>query len=352
MRTSLLSVFLKFALLVPATLAAQEKTAQISAPGANAEVTLVLRSTTDIDVLQPIIEAFVLQNPEIAISYEQWGSNALFQNSLASCAGDLPSASAVFSSGVHQMIDLVNRGCASAYRSEQTTALPVARRWRDEVWGITKEPAVIIYNTDLVPAEDAPETRFALLDLMRRPTSIYSGKIATYDIEASGLGYLFAFMDSLEASTFGALLEGFSRTNAVATCCSSEIIKGVSKGDYLIAYNVLGSYVDRATFDNIGVIHPQDYTLFLSRAYMIPKDGPNKQSAALLLDFMLSPRGQNLLKARNLFYDETNDVSPLPKSAERGIAIEPTLLVAGDKHRREQFVDLWRSAFAKRDRAR
>lgn len=85
---------------------------------------------------------------------------------------------------------------------------------------------------------------------------------------------------------------------------------------------------------------------------MIPKDGPEKQAAALLLDFMLSARGQSLLKARNLFYAENSDASPLPKSAERGIAIEPTLLVAGDKHRREQFVNLWRSAFAQHDTAR
>ena len=351
MRNSLLWAALQVVLLLPTALASQEEIERITAPGSQVDITLVLRSTTDLDVLRPIIEAFVLQNPDIAVTYEQWGSNALFENSLAACAGKVPSASAVFSSGVHQMIDLVNRACASAYRSEQTTALPAARRWRDELWGITKEPAVMIYNTDLVPAKDVPKSRFALLDLMRRPTSMYRGKIATYNIEASGLGYLFAFMDSLEASTFGALLEGFARTDAVATCCSWEIINRVSRGDYLIAYNVLGSYVDSTTFDNIGVIHPQDYTLFLSRAYMIPKDGPEKQAAARLLDFMLSTRGQNLLKARNLFYAET-DGATLPESAERGISIEPTLLVAGDKHRRKQFIDLWRSAFAKRDKAR
>ena len=351
MRNSLLCAALKVALLLPTALASQEKIERIFAPGSPVEVTLVLRSTTDVDVLRPIIEAFVLQNPDIAVTYEQWGSNALFQNSLAACTGNAVPASAVFSSGVHQMIDLVNRACASPYRSEQTTALPAARRWRDELWGITKEPAVMIYNTDLVPAKDVPKSRFALLDLMRRPTSIYRGKIATYNIEASGLGYLFAFMDSLEASTFGALLEGFSRTDAVATCCSWEIINGVSMGDYLIAYNVLGSYVDSATFDNIGIILPQDYTLFLSRAYMIPKDAPEKEAAALLLDFMLSTRGLSLLKARNLFYADTNDTT-LPESAERGISIEPTLLVAGDKHRREQFIELWRSAFAPRDMAR
>ncbi len=348
----LISAIALVLLFVPTISAAQEKTAQIAVPGATTDIELVLRSTTDIDVLQPIIEAFVTQNPRISVTYEQWGSNALFDNSLSACAGDIPSADAVFSSGVHQMIDLVNRACASAYRSEITTALPSSRRWRDEVWGITKEPAVIIYNADRVAKADVPKTRFALLDLMRRPNSAYEGKIATYDIEASGLGYLFAFMDSLEATTFGALLEGFSRINAVATCCSSEIIKRVSEGEYLIAYNVLGSYVDGVSSENIVVIHPEDYTLFLSRAYMIPKDGAHKAEAAQLLDFMLSTTGIRLLKERNLFYAETSDLSSLPQSAERGIAIEPTLLVAGDKHRREQFVTLWRSAFAKRQFAR
>ena len=75
----------------------------------------------------------------------------------------------------------------------------------------------MIYNTDLVPLDDAPRTRFDLLDLMRRKPATYSGKIATYDIEESGLGYLFAFMDSQQATTFGGLLEGFSRVDAVAT---------------------------------------------------------------------------------------------------------------------------------------
>lgn len=328
---------------------AQERIATISAPAAQVEVTLVLRSTTDIEVLQPVIEIFVAQNPEISVTYEQWGSNALYENSLDACVGHTAVADALFSSGVHQMIDLVNRACAAPYVSAQTTALPLSRRWRDELWGITKEPAVIIYNTDLVRQEDAPRSRFALLDLMRRTNSIYDGKIATYDIETSGLGYLFAFMDSLEATTFGALMEGFARTNATATCCSSEIIQAVSDGTYLIAYNVLGSYVDDANDRNIATILPEDYTLFLSRAFMIPKDAQHGNEAALLLDFLLSSVGQNLLEENNLYYTQTADTSPLPQSAERIIPIEPTLLVALDQHRRGRFLDLWRSSFAQRE---
>lgn len=331
----------------PTPTVAQEAIKRISAINSKPETELLLRSTTDIDVLLPVVEAFVADNPTISVIYEQWGSNALYRNSLAACRGQLPTSDAVFSSGVHQMIDLVNRACASPYQSDRTTALPRARRWRDELWGITKEPAVIIYNKSLVPQDDIPLTRFKLLDLMRRPNSIYQGKIATYDIEASGLGYLFAYMDSQEATTFGALLEGFARTDSVATCCSSEIIKGVAEGRYLIAYNVLGSYVDSISSSKIGIVLPQDYTLFLSRTYLIPKGAEHPAEAALLLEFMLSARGQSLLKQSNLVFEDHSDALPLAESAERAIAIGPSLLVASDQHRRARFITLWRSTFAR-----
>ena len=324
---------------------AQEAVARFASVEGQFSTELLVRSTTDIVILQPALEAFVSANPAIAISYEQWGSNALYDNSLTACDFTSGEADAVFSSAVHQMVDLVNRACASPYISDLTTALPATRIWRNELWGITFEAAVIIYNTALVPEADIPRTRFALLDLMRRPDSAYNGKIATYDIEASGLGYLFAFMDSLEATTFGALLEGFARTDAVATCCSAEIIKGVADGRYLFAYNVLGSYVDSVSSGDIGVIHPEDYTLFLSRAYMIPKGAAHKAEAALLLDFLLSDQGQDILAASNLVERRDSEVSNLSESAQRAIAIEPTLLVARDQHRRMRFIEQWRSAF-------
>ena len=123
----------------------------------------------------------------------------------------VPQADVVISSAVHQMVELVNLGCGTTFRSPQTSALAEPLRWRDELWGITREAAVVIYNRALVPAEDIPSTRFALLDLLRPAGSPYAGRVATYDIEESGLGYLFAFKDSQEASTFGALTAMFNR---------------------------------------------------------------------------------------------------------------------------------------------
>ena len=312
--------------------------------GAASAPAMVLRSTTDIAILGPTISDFTARNPGIAVEYEQWGSNALYDISRKECASGASGADAALSSAVHQLVDLVNAGCAAPYRSALSTALPAARRWRDEIWGVTQEPAVIIYNTRLVPAADVPRGRFALLDLLRRADQRYAGKIATYDIETSGLGYLFAFEDSLEASTFGSLMEGLSRAHAVATCCSAEIIRGVSDGTYLIAYNVLGSYVEAPRDPDVGVIWPQDYTLVLSRGYMIPKAANWPAAAQRLLDFLLSAPGQRDLTAAGLISDHGPEDKATPDSSLRPIAISPVLLVALDLQKRAQFIQRWRSA--------
>ncbi|WP_233193055.1 ABC transporter substrate-binding protein [Acidimangrovimonas sediminis] len=308
---------------------------------------MVLRSTTDIKVLGPTIDDFVARNPGVAVDFQQWGSNDLYAATARDCDAGRPAADAVLSSAVQQMVELVNRACAQPYRSSLTASLPAARRWRDEIWGVTLEPAVIIYNTHLVPAADVPRTRFALLDLMRRSDRRYDGKIATYDIEASGLGYLFAFEDSLEASTFGSLIEGFSRAHAVATCCSAEIIKGVSDGTYKIAYNVLGSYVNARRDPGVGVVLPLDYTLVLSRGYMIPRGAGHAAWAERLVDFLLSPAGQQDLSRAGLVMVSRTDEGTPPESVLRPIAITPVLLVALDAQKRAQFIRRWRDVFGR-----
>jgi ABC-type Fe3+ transport system substrate-binding protein len=205
--------------------------------------------------------------------------------------------------------------------------LPAARRWRDELWGVTREPAVIVYNTRLVPPGDVPTSRFDLLDLLRRADQRYAGRVATYDVEASGLGYLFAFVDSLEATTFGALLEGFGRSGAIAT------------------YNVLGSYADSAAAPDVARVWPADYTLVLSRGYMIPRAAAHPVAAAALLDFLLSTQGQAILAASGLVAEGGAAQAGAHDTSARPIRIAPALLVARDQQKRAQFIRRWRETF-------
>ncbi|WP_136635319.1 ABC transporter substrate-binding protein [Pseudooceanicola onchidii] len=329
------------ALALPLPLVAQEATATFG----NGPVPVVVRSTTDIGIIRPVIDRFVALNPGLSITYEQWGSNALFERSRDDCRGDGPPADAVLSSAVQQMVWLVNAACALPYRSAATLALPSTRRWRDELWGVTTEPAVIAYNRRLLAAQDVPRSRFALLDALRERPEVFQDRIATYDIAESGLGFLFAYADSLEATTFGALLEGFARVDAVATCCSAEIIAGVASGRYLIAYNVLGSYVVNKALPDVGLILPEDYTLVLSRGYMIPKGAARADASARLLDFLLTAEAQALLARAGLVTQIDATDTALAVSARRYIPLSPALLVARDPNRRDLLLQFWSDTF-------
>ena len=334
---------------------AQEAVARFGAPAAIATETLNLRGTTDIEAFAPVVEAFAKTRPTLGILYEQWGSNDLLELSETECRGartsDDPPADLIVSSAIDHLVKLVNDGCARAYTSTWTARLPRDLIWRDELFGVTREPAVMVYNRARVPPAEAPRSRFDLIDLLRPADSPYIGRVATYDIEASGLGYLFAFADSQEATTFGRLLEALGRAGVWTACCSSELIDAVAEGRALIAYNVLGSYaLARAARDpRIAVVAPSDYTLILSRAAMIPRGARNPDAAQAFLDFMLSDQGRRTLRRASLVisFDDADAADlEIPDGVTlvlRPIPLSPILLVGLDRHKRQVFIDRWRA---------
>jgi iron(III) transport system substrate-binding protein len=317
---------------------------------ADAPRRMLVRGTTDLPVFRPVLAAFAALVPDVRITYEQWGSNELHVIGAAACRGEAPVADLSINSAMDLQVSLVNDGCARPHRSALTEALPRTARWRDEVFAVTSEPAVLIYNRQLVPPEDAPRSRFDLLDLLRREDGRYRWRVATYDIERSGVGYLFAFWDSQQATTFGSLVEALARSGAVATCCSAEIAEAVSSGRFLIAYNVLASYaLARAETDpNLAIVAPEDYTLSLSRAAMIPRGAAEPVAAGQLIDFLLSDPGRRELARAHLLVDPDDPRLQFAggnDAALRPIPLSPVLLVMGDRQMRARFLDRWREIF-------
>jgi ABC-type Fe3+ transport system substrate-binding protein len=340
---------LALALAVPAPAVAQRAQASATFGPASAPSRLHVRGATDIAPLAPVVLAFLETLPGLQVTVESWNTNDLYEAAAAACRSGGPEADLLMSSAVDQFVALVNDGCALPHRSAQTAALPASHNWRSELFGVTREPAVIIYNRDLVSSEEAPRSRFDLIDLLRPADTRFAGRVATYDIEASGVGYLLAFSDSQQATTFGSLIEAFARSGAVATCCSAEITEAVAEGRYLIAYNVLGSYaMTRAAEDpRIAVVAPEDYTLVLSRAAMIPKGAANPTAAGLFIDFLLSDAGRAVLADQFLVARE--GAGGLPEddaSLYRPIRLTPALLLGLDSQKRASFLARWRATFS------
>jgi ABC-type Fe3+ transport system substrate-binding protein len=316
-----------------------------------ASAVLNIDGSTDTAVFAPVLEAFAKRVPDLAIRYREITTNELYQLAQKGCSGAETAADLVVSSSIDQQVKLANDGCAQPNHSAEVKALPPWAKWRDEVVGLTYEPAVIVYNRDLVPQSQVPRSRFDLIDLLRPADNPFTGRIATYDIESSGVGYLFAFVDAQQATTFGRLIEAFGRNKVVATCCSAEIIDAVASGRFLIGYNMLGSYaLARAADDpRIGVVAPADYTLILARAALIPKRASNPALARQFIDFALSEAGRRLLAESGLIvsFDEAGGgpmTVPGAVPTLRPIALSPALLIGLDRQTRDNFLALWRSS--------
>ena len=312
-------------------------------------------STTDLEIFSPVIKRYQQEHPNLEVRYDEITSTPLYEQAAKDCVSNRSSADLIISSAVDLQLKLVNDGCAQSYVSEATERLPDWAQWRDELFGLTFEPVVVVYNRKAFANIKVPGSRFEIIDLLRASPEHYAGKVATYDIEASGVGYLFAFEDARQASTYGRLVESLGRSNVVVRCCTGEILDGVAEGRWSLGYNVIGSYAAlRARNDpRIGIIYPQDYTLILSRAAFIPKTAVNAAIAADFLDFVLSETGRSVLAERAQLHSSIDGIERLAgsevptlfaKQSLRPIAFTPALLVGLDQHKRRIFLKQWRDA--------
>ncbi len=318
---------------------------------------LVIESSTDLAVFAPIVAAFQKAHPGIAVTYRELTTNELSGHIATACDTGAFAADLVVSSSIDQQLKLVNDGCARSAGPEVGNALPDWARWRDELFGLTFEPAVTVYNRAFFEKRRPPESRFDLIDLLRE-SATFRGRIGAYDIVSSGVGYLFAFEDAIQASTWGRLVESLGRNDAQLFCCTAEILDRVADGRLLIGYNVLGSYaLERIAGDRrIGMIMPGDYTLILSRAGFISRDARQPKLARRFLDFLLSPEGRSILSTRSRLLSPIGGAEDLARLAGldansvqslRPIPLTPALLVGLDDAKRRIFLQQWRAALSR-----
>jgi iron(III) transport system substrate-binding protein len=313
--------------------------------------TLHIHAATDLSALKPLIEDFQKLSPGTAVKIREYVTNDLFAAAAKACADGRPLGDVYLSSSVDQLVKLANDGCA-----EQVSGLniPGARRWanwRDEVFGFTYEPIVMVYNKNAVPASHVPRTHIELADLLRREAEMYRGKVGTYDIRISGIGYLLAFNDARQTTTtYGRLLESLGRSEVVVRCCTSQILDEIAAGRVLIGYNLLGSYAYERMRkgEPLGIVMPSDYTLVLSRGAMVPAHSARAELAARFIRYLLSDRGQTVAASESFFFSPDGKTPPgiegpdvVTSGIARPIAVGPTLLAVQDAARRERFLEDW-----------
>jgi iron(III) transport system substrate-binding protein len=314
---------------------------------ASRERTLVVYSTADRREVAPVLADFQRLYPFLNVQYLELGSGEIYNRVVREAAARGGTADLVWSGAMDLQIKLVNDGYAQVHASPEKPALPAWAIWKNEAYGVTAEPVVFAYNRDLMPPADVPRTHEDLVRLLRAKRGFYAGKIAAYDPVRSSSGYLYWSQDLQANLDTWSLVRELGAARATFHGTSKEMLDRLATGQSLFAYNVLGSYaLERLRSRSIGVVMPSDYTLIMSRIALIPKGARHLNAARLLLDYLLSRRGQRMLSQR-FMTPVRADIAPPGRARPatgvgRAIRVGPALLVNLDQLKRRRFLAQWR----------
>jgi iron(III) transport system substrate-binding protein len=323
--------------------------------GAKKEGKLVIYAATDAKAAEPLVKDFNKMYPDVKVEYNDMNSTEIYNRFISEVAAGGATADVLWSSAMDLQIKLVHDGYGMKYQSREAAALPVWAKMDDTAYGTTFEPAVFIYNKRQVSEAEVPHTHDELVKLLETKTDRYKNKVITYDVEKSGVGFMFITQDMHNNSKFWDLAKALGKAKVQVQSSTGSMMERVSSGEDLLGYNILGSYaLVRAKKDpNLGVVIPKDYALVLSRVEFISKTAQHPNAAKLWTDFLLSKRGQTGIANDAKLYSVRPDVTGATTSAEliqemgkgvKPLQVNASLLQYLDQTKRLAFLKQWKEA--------
>ncbi len=314
-------------------------------------------SATDKAAMEAIVAGFEAANPGIVVRYTEFNTAELQEAVLA--APQKPDV--VISSSMDLQVQLVNRGFASPV--EDVPPTPEWARWREELFGFTQEPVALVYNREAFLQRRLPATRSELASMIRDEPAFFDGRVGTYDVALSGVGYMFATQDAQRGFQASRLVESLGRAKAKTYCCTNDMVSDVASGRLVLAYNVIGSYaLEQVQRDpRLGILLLSDYALVFTRSALVTKGSDAKAAAGAFVRFLLSDAGQALI-------DSSSSLFPLVTPVRDGLSffesrfegstsllpirLRPSLLTWLDERKKAKFLTDWQASIEGRSKPR
>lgn len=350
----MLRLALALLVLLPGT--ARAEMFLFPAPSGATGPELHVYSSLDERLAAPLIAGFQAENPDVSVRYEDLLTGEIFARIKAETDAGQPTADFAFSSAMDLQVKLVNDGYASAVTAPETAAWPRWANWRNTAYAMTFEPAVFVYHKPDFVGAPPPATRAEFLDWMRMGTGV-QGRIGTYDVERSGVGYLFLARDQEHFPDIWSVVRAMGAADVQQFSTSQDILERISDGRLAMGYNILGSYAaDWAReHPDVGLVLPRDYTVVASRIGLVPRAARSPDLGARMLGFFLSRAGQTILAeelrlpAVSLEVSERNSARAMQETLGgqlRPVPVSPGLLVYLDQAKRARLIARWNAALA------
>ena len=255
---------------------------------AKKEGEIVLYTVMSSDNNQPMMEAFEKKYPGVTVK-SWWGSTeAMLSRVLTEVRSGALKADVIFSGGSEMQV-FKKRGLLQKYLSPEAQAIPKDFRDAEGYWtNVHPLSMITAYNTDQVKPQDAPQTYEDLL----KPQ--WKGKMS---------------MDRLEYDWFATLQKVWGRAKAIDyfkklasqdirfDSGHTKITTLVAAGDVPVGINMyeyrVASLKKQGARINWVALDP---VVAILEVVAITSNAAHPNAARLLVDFMLSVDGQDLIK--------------------------------------------------------
>ncbi len=266
---------------------------------AEREGRVVVYSVLSNKAAAPLVKDFNALYPRIRVEYDgESGSTETYDRYKGEIAAGKDSADVMWSSAMDLQMKLVADGYAMPYASPEAALLPLWAVYKDLAYGTTFEPVVFVYNKAQVSAAEAPQDRASFARLLNTQPDKFKGRVTSFDIEKSGVGFMFAVQDRKHDPNLGRLLAAFGAVDLRSSAGTGTMLTKVASGEYLLGYNIMGAYAltrSKNDLPGLGVVIPKDFSVVLSRVMFISKHARNPNAAKLWNDYVLSARGQQVI---------------------------------------------------------
>jgi iron(III) transport system substrate-binding protein len=263
---------------------------------------LVIYSGRSEPLLQPVLEAFSRKYPAVEILLKA-GSNSELANALIEEQAN-PQADVFIATELFTIQALAGQGIFYPYQPAEADRLPAGFSSPDWMWsGLTRRGRVIMYNTELVPADQAPKSIFDLTDPK------WKGQVAA---AGSTNGSMQAQIAALRQIIGDQAAEEWLRdliANEVTFFGGhTDVRKAVGAGEFKLGLvNHYYYYLQQAEGSPVGMVIPdqgegQIGLITNATAAALVKGARNLTAAQALLDFLLSEEGQKLFAEMNYEY--------------------------------------------------
>lgn len=317
----------------------------------NASV-LVVYSSLDEPLARPMIKGFQAANPDVAVRYEEMLTGEVYDRVVKETDAGQKTADFAFSSAMDLQVKLSNDGYAQRSDLPMSEQWPQWANWRNTAYALTFEPAVFVYHKPSFRNEKPPASRAEFLDYLNRHGDEIHGRVGTYDIERSGVGFLFMARDQEQFGDIWTLIRAMGAAGVKLYSTSSAILERIADGRFVFGYNILGSYAAdwAANHPDVGIVLPKDYTVVMSRIGLVPQAATSPDLGRRYLSFFMSKEGQTIM-ARELQIaavspDVAGDNTATGMQALLGtqlkpVPVSPGLMVYLDQVKRARLIAHW-----------